>query len=42
MQLAQAASLARLSTVAAGMALDGELTWLLLKRWVNPASMVTM
>jgi hypothetical protein len=24
------------------MALDGELTWLLLKRWVNPASMVTM
>lgn len=41
-QLAQAASLARLSTVAAGMALDGELTWLLLKRWVNPASMVTM
>ena len=41
-QVAQAASLARLSTVAAGMALDGELTWLLLKRWVNPASMVTM
>ncbi|MED5370669.1 MAG: cobalamin-dependent protein [Myxococcota bacterium] len=41
-QLAQAANLLRLGTVASEMALNGELTWLLLKRWVNPQSMVTM
>ena len=40
--MAQAANLARMGIFAAGMASRGEMTPLLIKRWVNPRSMVTM
>jgi anaerobic magnesium-protoporphyrin IX monomethyl ester cyclase len=40
--MAQTANLARMSSVVAEMALGGELTPLLLKRWFNPASLITM
>jgi len=40
--LAQAANLVKMAGVAAEMTLDGEMTPLLLKRWVNPRSLVTM
>ncbi|MCB9742134.1 MAG: cobalamin B12-binding domain-containing protein [Alphaproteobacteria bacterium] len=40
--MAQAANLLRMSMYASGMVLRGEMTPLLLKRWVNPRSMVTM
>lgn len=40
--LAQAANLIKMAGVVAGMTLDGEMTPLLIKRWVNPRSLVTM
>lgn len=40
--MAQAANLARMGVFAAGMVARGEMTPLLLKRWINPKSMVTM
>lgn len=40
--MAQAANLVRMGFFAGGMALRGEMTPLLLKRWVNPRSLVTM
>jgi len=40
--MAQAASLVRMGVFAAGMAARGEMTPLLIKRWVNPRSLVTM
>jgi hypothetical protein len=39
---AQAVNLGKMSTVALQMAKRGELTPLLIKRWVNPRSLVTM
>jgi len=40
--MAQAANLAHMGRFAAGMMARGEMTPLLIKRWVNPRSMVTM
>ena len=41
-QVAQAVNLAKMSRVALEMAMRGEMTPLLIKRWVNPKSLVTM
>ena len=41
-QFAQAVNLVKMAGVAGQMTLRGEMTPLLLKRWVNPQSMVTM
>ena len=41
-QLAQIVNLAKMTKVATKMAMNGEMTWLLIKRWVNPKSLVTM
>ena len=41
-QLAQAVNLVKMAGVAGQMTLRGEMTPLLLKRWVNPQSLVTM
>ena len=40
--LAQAANLVKMAGVAGQMTLRGEMTPLLIKRWVNPRSLVTM
>ena len=40
--MAQAANLAHMGRFAVGMMARGEMTPLLIKRWVNPRSMVTM
>ena len=40
--LAQVVNLAKMSGVVAGLLRDGELSPLLLRRWLNPASLVTM
>ena len=39
---AQAANLVKMAGVAGEMTLRGEMTPLLIKRWVNPRSLVTM
>ena len=39
---AQAANLVKMAGVAGQMTLRGEMTPLLIKRWVNPRSLVTM
>ena len=41
-QVAQAVNLAKMTRVALEMAMRGEMTPLLIKRWVNPKSLVTM
>ena len=41
-QVAQMVNLGKMATVAAAMARNGEMTPLLIKRWVNPKSLVTM
>jgi hypothetical protein len=41
-QMAQASNLAHMAGFVGKMAMRGEVTPLLLKRWVNPGSLVTM
>jgi radical SAM superfamily enzyme YgiQ (UPF0313 family) len=41
-QVAQLVNLGKMATIAGKMARNGELTPLLIKRWVNPKSLVTM
>ena len=40
--MAQAANLVRMTGVVGEMAVNGELTPLLIKRWFNPDSLITM
>ena len=39
---AQAVNLVKMGGVFTQMTLRGEMTWLLMKRWINPSSLVTM
>ena len=42
MNFAQAVNLVKMGGVFTQMTLRGEMTWLLMKRWINPSSLVTM